>query len=208
LCSNASSAALSEGVLQGFCSLLLHVGQEVGIDVQGDADRGRPEISSGIQAVRLGTVGLAMSDIYGGNAMQLTFFVLADLLAGTPVLPTPSAQSPMARSPQSPRHHVLHLRSPRPPREEGARARPGLAGGAFHLHRGCPAAHLRAWMMLASPTARGCPRDFTNISHKSPRGNVAVGEDRPSCCALPCSERWRAAATGERRWRHLRRILI
>jgi hypothetical protein len=25
--------------------------------------------------------------------MQLTFFVLADLLAGTPVLPTPSAQS-------------------------------------------------------------------------------------------------------------------
>jgi cation:H+ antiporter len=93
LCSNASSAALSEGVLQGFCSLLLHVGQEVGIDVQGDADRGRPEISSGIQAVRLGTVGLAMSDIYGGNAMQLTFFLLADLLAGTPVLPTASAQS-------------------------------------------------------------------------------------------------------------------
>jgi Ca2+/Na+ antiporter len=28
-----------------------------------------PEISSGIQAVRLGAVGLAMSDIYGGNAM-------------------------------------------------------------------------------------------------------------------------------------------
>ena len=52
-----------------------------------------PEISSGIQAVRLGTVGLAMSDIYGGNAMQLTFFVLADILAGTPVLPTASAQS-------------------------------------------------------------------------------------------------------------------
>ena len=39
-----------------------------------------PEVSSGIQAVRLGAVGLAMSDIYGGNAMQLTFFLLADLL--------------------------------------------------------------------------------------------------------------------------------
>ena len=52
-----------------------------------------PEIASGIQAVRLGTVALAMSDIYGGNAMQLTFFLLADLLAGTPVLPTASAQS-------------------------------------------------------------------------------------------------------------------
>jgi cation:H+ antiporter len=52
-----------------------------------------PEISSGIAAVRLGQVGLAMSDIYGGNAMQLTFFLLADLLAGSPVLPTASAQS-------------------------------------------------------------------------------------------------------------------
>jgi cation:H+ antiporter len=52
-----------------------------------------PEVSSGIQAVRLGAVGLAMSDIYGGNAMQLTFFLLADLLAGRPVLPTASAQS-------------------------------------------------------------------------------------------------------------------
>jgi cation:H+ antiporter len=52
-----------------------------------------PEISSGIAAVRLGHVELAMSDIYGGNAMQLTFFLLADLLAGSPVLPTASAQS-------------------------------------------------------------------------------------------------------------------
>jgi cation:H+ antiporter len=52
-----------------------------------------PEISSGIAAVRLGQVGLAMSDIYGGNAMQLTFFLLADLLAGSPVLSTASDQS-------------------------------------------------------------------------------------------------------------------
>ena len=34
-----------------------------------------------------------MSDIYGGNAMQLTFFLLADLLAGNPVLPTAGDQS-------------------------------------------------------------------------------------------------------------------
>ena len=52
-----------------------------------------PEISSGIAAVRLGKVELAMSDIYGGNAMQLTFFLLADLLAGEPVLSTASDQS-------------------------------------------------------------------------------------------------------------------
>jgi cation:H+ antiporter len=52
-----------------------------------------PEISSGLAAVRLGQVELAMSDIYGGNAMQLTFFLLADILAGDAVLPTASAQS-------------------------------------------------------------------------------------------------------------------
>lgn len=52
-----------------------------------------PEISSGLQAVRLGSVSLAMSDIYGGNAMQLTFFLLADILAGAPVLSAASAES-------------------------------------------------------------------------------------------------------------------
>ena len=52
-----------------------------------------PEVSSGIQAVRLGAVNLAMSDIYGGNAVQLTFFLLADLLAGDPVLPQASGES-------------------------------------------------------------------------------------------------------------------
>jgi cation:H+ antiporter len=52
-----------------------------------------PEVSSGIQAVRLGAIGLAMSDIYGGNAVQLTFFLLADLLAGAPVLSQASAES-------------------------------------------------------------------------------------------------------------------
>jgi cation:H+ antiporter len=52
-----------------------------------------PEVSRGIQAVRLGAVGLAMSDIYGGNAGQLTLFPLADVLADSPVLPQASAES-------------------------------------------------------------------------------------------------------------------
>jgi cation:H+ antiporter len=52
-----------------------------------------PEISSGLEAVRLGSAELAMSDINGGNAVQLTFFLLADLLAGDPVLSTASAES-------------------------------------------------------------------------------------------------------------------
>jgi cation:H+ antiporter len=47
-----------------------------------------PEISSGIAAVRLGDNALAMGDIFGGNAFQICLFVIADLVAGSPVLPT------------------------------------------------------------------------------------------------------------------------
>ena len=52
-----------------------------------------PEISTGIRAVRLGKVGLAMGDIFGGNQVQMTLFLLADVLAGKPVLQTVSASS-------------------------------------------------------------------------------------------------------------------
>ena len=47
-----------------------------------------PEISSGIEAVRLGDHQLAIGDVFGGNAFQLCLFVVADLVAGRPVLPT------------------------------------------------------------------------------------------------------------------------
>jgi cation:H+ antiporter len=47
-----------------------------------------PEISSGIAAVRLGDNALAISDVFGGNAFQVCLFLLADLIAGSPVLPT------------------------------------------------------------------------------------------------------------------------
>jgi cation:H+ antiporter len=47
-----------------------------------------PEISTGLRAVRLGRVGLAMGDIFGGNQVQLTLFLVADLVAGQPVLQT------------------------------------------------------------------------------------------------------------------------
>ena len=46
-----------------------------------------PEISSGIAAVRLGDNALALGDIFGGNAFQLCLFLVADLVAGAPVLP-------------------------------------------------------------------------------------------------------------------------
>jgi cation:H+ antiporter len=45
-----------------------------------------PELSSGIEAVQLGDHQLAVGDILGGNSFQLTLFVLADILAGTPVI--------------------------------------------------------------------------------------------------------------------------
>jgi cation:H+ antiporter len=46
-----------------------------------------PEISSGIAAVALGDHALAMGDIFGGNAFQVCLFLVADLVAGKPVLP-------------------------------------------------------------------------------------------------------------------------
>ena len=45
-----------------------------------------PEISSGIAAVRLGDFQLAVGDILGGNSFQICLLLLADLLAGTPVI--------------------------------------------------------------------------------------------------------------------------
>jgi cation:H+ antiporter len=45
-----------------------------------------PEISTGIAAVKLGDHQLVMGDIFGGNAFQLTLFVVADLISGTAVL--------------------------------------------------------------------------------------------------------------------------
>jgi cation:H+ antiporter len=47
-----------------------------------------PEISSGVAAVRLGDHALAIGDIFGGNAFQVCLFLVADLVAGRPVLPS------------------------------------------------------------------------------------------------------------------------
>ena len=47
-----------------------------------------PEISSGIAAVALGDNALALGDIFGGNAFQVCLFLIADIVAGKPVLPT------------------------------------------------------------------------------------------------------------------------
>jgi cation:H+ antiporter len=47
-----------------------------------------PEISSGIAAVRLGDHALAIGDVFGGNAFQVCLFLVADLVAGRPVLPS------------------------------------------------------------------------------------------------------------------------
>ncbi|MDI6691860.1 MAG: hypothetical protein QMD76_00900 [Anaerosomatales bacterium] len=46
-----------------------------------------PEISTGVESVRIGDNQLAMADIFGGNSFQLTLFLVADLFAGAPTLP-------------------------------------------------------------------------------------------------------------------------
>ena len=102
-----------------------------------------PEISSGIAAVRLGQVGLAMSDIYGGNAMQLTFFLLADLLAGNPVLSTASEQSLWLGATGGVVTAIFAYGLLVQERQEGDRPRERLALSAHHVHRGSRAADSR-----------------------------------------------------------------
>jgi cation:H+ antiporter len=52
-----------------------------------------PEISSGIAAIALGDHALAMGDILGGNAFQVCLFLVADLVAGQPVLQSAGPQN-------------------------------------------------------------------------------------------------------------------
>jgi cation:H+ antiporter len=100
-----SSTAMVAGIFLAACVATLVAG--VGLETTGNtlADRAGingvifgatilatasalPEISSGIAAVRLGDHALAVGDIFGGNAFQVCLFLLADLIAGAPVLPS------------------------------------------------------------------------------------------------------------------------
>jgi cation:H+ antiporter len=99
------STLMVAGIFAAACAATLLAG--VALELSGDALAGRagingvvfgatvlatasalPEISSGIAAVRLGDNALAIGDIFGGNAFQVCLFLLADLIAGSPVLPT------------------------------------------------------------------------------------------------------------------------
>jgi cation:H+ antiporter len=99
------STARVAGLFLGACTVTLAAG--VALELSGNklADRADvngaifgatvlaaatalPEISSGVAAVRLGDNALAIADIFGGNAFQVCLFLVADLIAGRPVLPT------------------------------------------------------------------------------------------------------------------------
>ena len=45
-----------------------------------------PELSTGLQSVRIGDHQLAFSDIFGGNAVLMALFLLADVVGGRPAL--------------------------------------------------------------------------------------------------------------------------
>jgi cation:H+ antiporter len=100
-----SSTRRVVGVFLGACAVTLVAGVALELSGNALADRASvngvifgatvlatatalPEISSGIAAVRLGDNALAIGDIFGGNAFQICLFVVADLVAGSPVLPT------------------------------------------------------------------------------------------------------------------------
>jgi cation:H+ antiporter len=52
-----------------------------------------PEIATGVEAARLGDNQLVMGDIFGGNAFQVTLFIVADLIAGKAALASAGAQN-------------------------------------------------------------------------------------------------------------------
>ena len=99
------STALVASIFGAACAVTLVAG--VGLEVSGNELANRvgingvifgatilavatalPEISSGIAAVRLGDHALAMGDVFGGNAFQVCLFLVADLVAMQPVLPS------------------------------------------------------------------------------------------------------------------------
>src|SRR5206468_11955634 len=84
---------------------LLTLGAGVGVEESGSVLAGRlglsgavfgatilaastalPELSTGLQSVRLGNHQLAFSDILGGNAFMMVLFVVADLVGARPAL--------------------------------------------------------------------------------------------------------------------------
>lgn len=96
-------------IIFGVCALAT-LGAGVLVETAGDAAFGRlglsgvlfgatvlalatslPEISTGLQAVRQGDDGLAISDIFGGNAFLPVLFLVATLISGTAVLPQANA---------------------------------------------------------------------------------------------------------------------
>ena len=123
-----------------------------------------PEICSGIAAVRLGDNALAMGDIFGGNAFQVCLFLVADLVAGKPVLQSAGNLNAWLAALGVALTGGLRLRRDRPAAPLPFPARPGLdprARGLFSFGLGSRAHERKDRVPLASSPrrqrARGAP---------------------------------------------------
>ena len=85
-----------------------------------------PEISSGIAAVRLGDNALALGDVFGGNSFQVCLFLLADVIAGAPVLPSAGRANSWLASLGVALTAIYVIGVVAPPRAHPAMARTGL----------------------------------------------------------------------------------
>jgi len=82
----ASSTLRIGAIFGGACGVTLLAG--VALEISGNTLANRAGVNGAIFGATILAAATALPEIFGGNAFQVCLFLLADLIAGTPVLPT------------------------------------------------------------------------------------------------------------------------